>query len=234
MHIAIVEDNKDEQLKLQKYITDYCSKEQMSIEVSGYDDGIEIIDHYSGNYDLIYFDIEMPIMDGMTAAKKVRNFDKNVTIVFLTNYIQFAIDGYSVEAADFLLKPITYFNFEEHFKKILTKIKHTSQPNYMLKTNSGFRKILLDDLFYIESEGHYLHFYSQSGTYTILESMKKVEEQLEENGFFRCNNGYLVNLKHVKNLEGNVATVGPYKLQVSRPRKKGFLTALTNYLESKE
>ncbi|MDN6630326.1 MAG: LytTR family transcriptional regulator, partial [Staphylococcus equorum] len=124
--------------------------------------------------------------------------------------------------------------FEEHFKKILTKIKHTSQPNYMLKTNSGFRKILLDDLFYIESEGHYLHFYSQSGTYTILESMKKVEEQLEENGFFRCNNGYLVNLKHVKNLEGNVATVGPYKLQVSRPRKKGFLTALTNYLESKE
>ncbi|MDN6640877.1 MAG: response regulator, partial [Tetragenococcus sp.] len=93
MHIAIVEDNKDEQLKLQKYITDYCSKEQMSIEVSGYDDGIEIIDHYSGNYDLIYFDIEMPIMDGMTAAKKVRNFDKNVTIVFLTNYIQFASDG---------------------------------------------------------------------------------------------------------------------------------------------
>ncbi|MGM0238719.1 MULTISPECIES: LytTR family transcriptional regulator DNA-binding domain-containing protein [Enterococcus] len=230
MKIAIVEDSPEASQTLARLITNFCNEQDISLELIQFSDGIEIVDNYQGNYDVIYFDVEMPIMDGMTAAKKIRKVDTNVIIIFLTNYVQWAIEGYAVEAADFLLKPITRFNFQEHFKRVLERLNQSPKESYTLKTNSGIRKIFLDDLFFVESEGHYLHFHSVSGDYTVLDSMKNVENQLKDKDFFRSNNGYLVNLKHVKSIDGNMLYLDKYELIISRPRKKDFMQALTNYL----
>lgn len=155
-----------------------------------------------------------------------------MVIVFVTNYVQWAVEGYSVAATDFLLKPLSEFHFQEHFKKISTKIQQRPKESYTLKTNAGIRKIFLDDLFFVESEGHYLHFHSGTGVYTILESLKNIEAELKDKNFFRCNNSYLVNLKYVRSIEGNIVHVEKHDLTVSRPRKKDFMAALTNYLSS--
>lgn len=232
MKIAIVEDNEEASQKLIRALNDCCQTYQVPLDITLYKDGIEIIDAYKGHFDVIYFDVEMPIMDGMTAAKKIRKIDDQVLIVFLTNYVQWAVEGYSVEAADFLLKPLSKFHFEEHFKKILSRIQKNPKEIFTLKTSAGIRKIFLDDLFFVESEGHYLHFHSAAGTYTILESLKNIEAQLSNKDFFRCNNGYLVNLRYVRSIEGNLVHVQNHELTVSRPRKKEFMTALTNYLST--
>lgn len=232
MKIAIVEDNEEASQKLIRALNDCCQTHQVPLDITLYKDGIEIVDAYKGHFDVIYFDVEMPIMDGMTAAKKIRKVDDQVLIVFLTNYVQWAVEGYSVEATDFLLKPLSKFHFEEHFKKIVTKIQQAPKEIFTLKTSAGMRKIFLDDLFFVESEGHYLHVYSATGTYTILESLKNIEAQLADKNFFRCNNGYLVNLRYVRSIEGNIVHVQNHELTVSRPRKKDFMTALTNYLST--
>lgn len=230
MRIAIVEDDAQQQEKLSKYITKCATENQIAVQIDRFSDGIQIVDNYGSGFDVIYFDIEMALMDGMTAAKKIRQIDTEVIIVFITNHVQFAVEGYSVDAADFLLKPLNYFSFSEHFKKIKKTFDNKSNRSMSFKATQGFRKINLDELLYAESEGHYIHLHLADETLTIWDTMKNLEKKLLPFDFFRCNNGYLVNLKQVKGIENNHVLIGNEKLLISRPRKKEFLSVLTNYL----
>jgi len=229
MRIAIVDDKKEIQQQLGEFIKTYSTNQQIPITVTYFSNGLEIVDNYRSNFDVIYFDVQMPIMDGMTAAKKIRQVDENVIIVFLTNYVQWAVEGYSVNAFDFILKPLSYFVFTEHFKKIQRKILETSK-SILIKNKNGMIRILLNNLYFVESDGHYLIFHTVEKNIETIGSMKKIESELTSKNFFRCNNGYLVNLAHVNNFTGNIVQVGHYDLQISRPRKKLFIQALTNYL----
>ncbi|WP_220738658.1 LytR/AlgR family response regulator transcription factor [Leuconostoc miyukkimchii] len=229
MRIAIVDDKKEIQQQLGEFIKTYSTDQQIPITVTYFSNGLEIVDNYRSNFDVIYFDVQMPIMDGMTAAKKIRQVDENVIIVFLTNYVQWAVEGYSVNAFDFILKPLSYFVFTEHFKKIQRKILETSK-SILIKNKNGMIRILLNNLYFVESDGHYLIFHTVEKNIETIGSMKKIESELTSKNFFRCNNGYLVNLAHVNNFTGNIVQVGHYDLQISRPRKKLFIQALTNYL----
>ncbi|EUJ29131.1 response regulator [Listeria floridensis FSL S10-1187] len=230
MKIAIVEDNLRHQETLLRYLKAYASEQQLELSIDCYNDGIEIVNQYKSNYDVIYLDVEMDVMNGMEAAERIRKMDDAVLLVFITNYVQWAIAGYSVGATDFLLKPLTYFNFLEHFKKVMKKFSVQSDKALAVKIGSGIRKILLNDLLYIESEGHYLHFHLITETFSILESMKNMEARLKEDGFFRSHNYYLVNLKYVESIDKNWLKIKGEQLQISRPRKKAFLEALTNYI----
>ncbi|MDQ8765481.1 response regulator, partial [Streptococcus ruminantium] len=117
MKIAIVEDQKAEQERLSSYIKTYCQQAGIAVEINCFNDGLHITSDYQKQFDLIYLDVEMEVMDGMTTAQKIRSLDKEVLLVFVTNHSHVAIQGYSVEAIDFLLKPLNSFVFEEHFKK---------------------------------------------------------------------------------------------------------------------
>lgn len=232
MKIAIVEDQKVEQERLSSYIQDYCKKANLPVEVACFNDGLDITSDYQALFDVIYLDVEMEIMDGMTTAKKIRQLDKDVLLVFVTNHSQVAIQGYSVEASDFLLKPLSQFVFEEHFKKILRKLPSPEQEQQYLyiKNKAVTTKIALDDIFYIESIGHNLYIHTKKGTVTTNNTLKNMESLLDQQTFFRSNSGYIVNLAYVEKVEGNLAYVNGEPLQISRPRKKDFMTALTNYV----
>lgn len=232
MRIAVVEDNEDERNRLLACFKQYEQEHNAHFDIITFKDGLDFTNHYNKNFDVIYLDIQMPHMDGMTTAKKIRKVDTTVPIVFVTNYVQYAIDGYQVDATDFILKPVNYFSFEEHFKKIEQKFKQ--QANFlMFNTLEGTQKVVLDTLYYVESEKHYLHLHiikDKEEQLDMLDTTKNMEKQLAPYNFYRCNNGYIVNLKHVSQVNGNEVIVGPYHLQISRPRKKGFMEALTNYL----
>lgn len=232
MHIGIVEDNVNQQKELVKFLTQYGDVNSLDITCECFNDGVQIVDNYQGNLDIIYLDIEMEYMDGMTAARKIREVDQDVFIVFVTNHVQFAIEGYSVNATDFMLKPLSYFSFSEHLKKITSTslIEKNKKHSISIKTTTGIRKIDLDELLFVESEGHYIHFKTIKSQYYIWESMKNMEQKLKGYNFFRCNKSYLVNLQHVEGIENEQVIIGNERLKISRPRKKDFLKALANYL----
>lgn len=231
MKIAIVEDQKYEQERLTAYIKNYCQAHEIPVEVVCFNDGLHITSDYQPQFDVIYLDVEMEIMDGMTTAQKIRLVDKEVLIVFVTNHSQVAIQGYSVEAIDFLLKPLSQFVFEEHFKKILRKLPQQEEEHYLyIKNKSTTTKVLLNDIFYIESVGHSLHLYTKKGIISTHNTLKNMESLLDSRTFFRSNSGYIVNLAYVEKVEGNIAYVNGEPLQISRPRKKDFMTALTNFV----
>lgn len=232
MKIAIVEDQKVEQERLTSYIQSYCQEHGLSVDITCFNDGIGITSDYQKMFDVIYLDVEMEIMDGMTTAKKIRQVDRDVLIVFVTNHSQVAIQGYSVEAIDFLLKPLSHFVFEEHFKKILRKLPSPEEEEAYLyiKNKASTFKIAQKDIFYIESEGHHLHIHTKEETITTSNSLKNMESLLDKKNFFRSNSGYIVNLTYVERIEGSISYVNGVPLQISRPRKKEFMTALTNYV----
>ncbi|MGT2912017.1 LytR/AlgR family response regulator transcription factor [Streptococcus cameli] len=232
MKIAIVEDQKIEQDRLTSYITDYCQANHLNVEVVCFNDGLDITSDYQSLFDVIYLDVEMEIMDGMTTAQKIRQLDKDVLLVFVTNHSQVAIQGYSVEATDFLLKPLSQFVFEEHFKKILRKLPSSEEEEQFLyiKNKSTTTKVFLNDIYYIESVGHNLHLHTKKGVVTTNNSLKNMESLLDSKNFFRSNSGYIVNLAYVEKVAGNIAYVHGEPLQISRPRKKDFMAALTNYV----
>lgn len=230
MKFAIVEDQKNEQELLASYIKNSCLTRQIPIEVDLFNDGIHIISDYTPKYDVIYFDVEMAILDGMSAAKKIREVDPDVLIVFVTNHSSVAIQGYAVEAIDFLLKPLTQFVYEEHFKKILRKLPNQEEKVIFIKNKGQTIKIKQDDILYIENEGHYIYIHTNKEVISTLNSMKNMEQLLDSKRFFRSNNCYIVNLAHIEKIDGNLSYIKGEGLQISRPRKKAFLEALTHFI----
>ena len=233
MQIAIVEDDPKAASQLKKCIQHYAAKHQLTIDILLFNDGVQITSAYPDHLDVIYFDVQMPVMDGMTAAKKIRQHDPQVLIVFLTNYVQYAIDGYEVQAADFLLKPVTEFSFSAHFDKLCARIGHHDRF-VTVKHGDEIEKISLRDLYYIESAGHYLNYHTRDHVYKTIGSLKNADQELAADTFFRCNYGYLVNLALVTGVSNNTVHVGPFDLQISRSRKKDFMAALANYLGTAE
>ena len=186
IRIALVEDEAEVRAQLQGYVQRHTRQYGTEFAVTEFADGMELLDDYRPVYDILFLDVEMKHLDGMETARRVRELDKDVIIVFITNMAQYAIGGYAVGALDYVLKP--------------------------------------------ESEGHRVHFYTEEGDFVAAGTLKAFEEKLAERPFARCNSGYLVNLAQVKSVQQGMVQVGPYELQVSRPRRKAFLAALADHI----
>lgn len=104
LHVGIVEDEAGSRRLLREMIEKYALENQKEIAVREFSDGTEIVENYRPDYDILLLDIEMPAMNGMEAAEKIRETDPEVVLVFITNMAQYAIKGYQVDALDFILK----------------------------------------------------------------------------------------------------------------------------------
>lgn len=232
MNIAIVEDNKQAQDILVSHIENSAKELDLVVNISLFNDGLEFVDQFDELYDIIYFDVEMKYMDGMTAAQKIREKDSEVLIVFVTNHAQVAIQGYSVEATDFLLKPLAYFTFEEHFKKITKKIvsQNRDENHIVLRVSGTMKRINQNIIKYIQSQGHYIDFVTLDNDYTIIDTMKNTETRLDEQTFFRCSNSYIVNFNYIDKVDKNTIYIDDETIQISRSKKREFMEQFTNFL----
>ena len=106
LNIAVVDDERENRERLCGFINRYAQENNLPLVVTDFADGAQIAEPYQGGFDIIFLDIEMPMLGGMTAAERIRAVDPDVVLVFVTNLAQYAIRGYEVEAFDFVLKPV--------------------------------------------------------------------------------------------------------------------------------
>ena len=172
----------------------------------------------------------MKHMDGMQAAMRIRDMDKNVIIIFITNSAQFAVQGYKVEALDYVLKPIQYFAFSQVLHNAVKKVHGKSKFYIHLLQESKMIRLDADQILYIESRGHTIIYHTEVGEYAERGSLKGAEEKLAQRHYYKCNNCYLVNLAHVERVNQLVVTVKGQDLQISRARRKSFMEALAAYM----
>ncbi len=231
-HIAIVEDELEFSMQLQKYLRQYQQENGVEFKISVFRDGTEILKDYKPEYDAIFMDIEMPVINGMDAAEKIREMDEEVVIMFITNMAQYALFGYSVGALDFVMKPVNYYTFAMKVRRVLKRVqkKESAQRVVVLNLTDGLKKIETKQIYFVEIQNRLLHYYTTEGEYVVKGTMQSAEKMLEADTFLKCNHWYLVNLRHVKEVKKNIVVVGTHELEISRRNKTMFLKALTDYL----
>jgi DNA-binding LytR/AlgR family response regulator len=157
--------------------------------------------------DLIFLDIEMPLVNGITFLKTLTNPPK---VIFTTAYANYALEGYDLNVTDYLLKPFSY----ERFVKAVEKVKQVIQPatgtiptdqevnNFLLiKEKEGLMKIAYDDILYIEASRDYMKVFTTSGQHLVHQTMKKLEESLPGDRFIRTHKSFIVALRQIKLLK---------------------------------
>ncbi|WP_058306125.1 LytR/AlgR family response regulator transcription factor [Gracilibacillus massiliensis] len=229
IRIAIVEDDVKYQQQLTEYLRRFEEEKEEILTIETYSDGDEIVKNYQSNYDVILMDIQMNFMDGMSAAEEIRYLDAEVIIIFITNSTQYAIKGYEVNALDYILKPISYFQFSERLSRAVDRINRKKTHYLTINIKGGVKRLEVSDIYYVESQGHNLLFKTQKEEFVTAGTMKELEKELGSYHFFRAHKGYLINLEHVEGMSNNCAVVRGEKLLVSRNKKKPFMEALTKY-----
>ena len=230
VRIAILEDEAPVREDLAGYLRRYTRQYGTEFEVSLFADGDEILEDYRPNWDIILLDVEMPRLDGMTTAERIRKLDSEVILIFITNMAQYAIRGYAVDAMDYILKPVPYFAFSQQLQKAIRRLEKRTKAYLTVPVEGGFRRVDLSGVYYLESAGHKVRLYTEEGEWTSPGSLRQYEETLADKQFARCNSGYLVNLAQVRGMQDGMVLVGPHSLQISRPRRKAFVEALTDYV----
>ena len=231
IRVAIVEDNAEVQGVLQEYVRRYTRQYGTEFEVTVFADGVDILEDYRAVYDIIFLDVEMKHLDGMTTAERIRQMDAEAILIFITNMAQYAIRGYEVDALDYVLKPVNYYQFSTKLSRAVQRVQRRRGGQVVLQLAGGGIQLLdTADIYYLETRSRMLYYHTAKGEFAVRASLQSAEKQLAEYHFVRCNQCYLVNLAYVKGVESDFALVKDDRLEISRRQRTAFLTAVASYM----
>ena len=227
--VAIVEDERKAADQLRECLNRFETEHDEHFESTHYTDGEQFLSDFRSQFDIGFMDIEMPGLNGMRVAQKLRDIDQTVALVFITNLSRYAINGYEVGAMDYILKPLEYNAFLLKIRKVVNYCHRLGNKCLKLSTTTGMVRLSVNDLLYVEISRHDIIYHTAHGMLSGYGTMKQVEQALGEFGFYRCNSCYLVNMRYVKRIQDYMVIVGDHELSISHPRKKDFLRALDEY-----
>ncbi len=176
------------------------------------------------NIDLLFLDINMPQQSGLDFYKTLKNPPQ---VIFTTAYSQYAVEGFEVNAIDYLLKPIAYERFLTAINKVLNN--ETSIQNddnfIVLKENKALHKVFYKDIQYVEAFGDYVKVHIQDKTITTHSTFSKLIENLPNN-FLRTHKSFSINLNRMNHLSGNQITIDTHVIPIGQTYKQSVLKAL--------
>lgn len=233
-NIAIVEDEEEFALALEKYLKRYGEENGTVFKIRRFVNALALLENYSADYDVIFMDIKMPYLNGMDAAHRLRELDANVLLIFVTNMTQYAVNGYEVDALDYIVKPVNYYDFALKLTRAVNRLRAKDETFITVPVSSGMIRLKPEQIRYVETQGHHVVYHTGKEDYSQYCSLKDAESKLKGYGFARCNSCYLVNLRYVKSVKGHVVNVDGTELQISQPKRKDFVQKLMAYTEGKE
>ena len=230
LQIAIVEDDLCNREQLNEYILRYGTEVGENFRVSCFTCGDDLLKQYDSRFDLVLMDIEMPGADGMQTARRLRQIDDQVVLVFITNMAQYAIQGYTVQALDYILKPLSYLSFRMRFDRALGQIDRQKDAQILLDCHGRQIRLPVRSIFYVEVQQKQLCYHTEQGQYVLRGTLKSAEEALAAFPFAKGNHWYLVNLAHVTEIGVKSLWVGGAELPVSRGCRQELLAAFNRYI----
>ena len=228
--IAIVEDEAANRDQLSEYIRRYGEECDECFSVQCFANGEALLQGYDGRFDLILMDIEMPGADGMQVARRIREKDSQVVLVFITNIAQYAIQGYAVQALDYILKPLSYLSFRMRFARALGRIDRQQDAQVVLACRDRQVRLPVRSILYVDVQQKQLCYHTEQGDYILRGTLKAAEEQLAAFPFAKGNYWYIVNLARVGEIGVKTLTVGGTELPLSRGCRPALLAAFHAYL----
>ncbi len=182
--------------------------------------------------DIYFLDIGLPGINGMEAAQIIRQTDDVTPIVFVTDLAQYAVRGYSVDALDFMVKPVSYQDFALRMGRALRVMARNDNARVTLPTACGLRVVSQRDVIFVEIIKHdlYWHVAGEPEPLRMRGSLKAVEAELPQGRFCRIAAGYIVNMAHITQVSGTAVTMSDgTELAISRSRKAEALAAFSRF-----
>lgn len=233
--VAIAEDDRAQARQMQELLSKFFKERSLEYNLDVYSDGIDLVGFYNNKYDIVLLDIEMPVLNGLQTAQRLRNADPSVQIIFVTNLAQYALNGYDVNAVGFLVKPVKYFSLSLTLQKAVNYVRNKSSLDVVVNTKNGFVVIPSSSLVYVEVRSHEIIYVTEEKEIRSYGTLRAVEKTLEEGGakFACCSRCYLVNLKFVRAVEGSTLHLSNCKLQISRGKRGEFVEKYMRYAGGK-
>lgn len=231
--IAIVEDSDDAYQRLAEHIDRFAKENGQEFDVTRFSSGNPFLEQKDLGFNIVFLDIELPDLDGLSIARRLRETNKVCSIVFVTNLAKYAQYGYEVDAISYLVKPVTYDSFALVFRKAINAYAQNEEYDFVFKIPGGMQKISAKRLMYVEIVSHIIVYHLVDETIEKTGTMSKVEKVLAPFGFLRCHNAFLVNPMFIRGIQQNDLLVGTETIPLARGKKKAFLEGLSHYYLTK-
>ena len=214
IRIGIVDDEKQERDQLKQALARFGAENGTELNVQEFDCAAVYLAAQDRDFDILYLDIDMPQMSGMELAEKIRETDQDVILIFCTNLQQFALNGYSVGALGFIVKPIQWYSFHMYLTRALKVLQKragqkTAPPHIVVKDGTVTRLLDAAEIAYVEVRQHDL-------LYNL------------------CSTSYLVNLRCITAVSRMNVYIGGAALPIGRTYKDAFTEAFSRYMAKKE
>lgn len=227
----IVEDDQGAADALRAHLSRFGNEAQVEFSVEVLSSALELLETRHP-CDIYFLDIGLPGVNGMEAAQIIRQTDEVTPIVFVTDLAQYAVRGYSVDALDFMVKPVGYQDFALRMRRALRVMARNDGARVTLPTATGLRVVALRDVVFVEIIKHdlYWHVAGVAEPLRMRGSLKALEEELPQDRFCRIAAGYIVNMGHITAAGGSEVTMSDgTRLAVSRSRKAEALAAFSRF-----
>ncbi|MGL5753461.1 MAG: LytR/AlgR family response regulator transcription factor [Paraclostridium sp.] len=213
---------------LKKFLCTALDEDFVEYNLIEYCSGEELLEKYN-KIDILFLDIQMNELSGMDVARKIREFDNNVEIIFTTSIVQHVFKAYEVRAYRYLVKPIDYEEFKNEVKLCISDYLEKNSA-VLIDSNKTTLVLPIGDILYAEVRKKEVTIYTETKTYTIETSMKSIEKKLLNHNFFRCHHSYLVNLKKINEISNKSIFINNEEIPISRARYKNLKIRLVNLL----
>lgn len=230
MRVAICDDEKT-QLSITKASLEDAYK-SLDLVVDTYTSGVKLLNAIEGiHYDLVILDIEMPELNGIDTAKHLRKIEEKTAIVFLTSHMEYALEGYEVNALRYLTKPVNTEKLLEIITYLLEQKK--KDKRILVRNNEDVEMVFVADIYYMEAQDQMVRIVTNKEEYRNRYNLGDYETELGAYGFFRIHRGYLINLGHVLRLAGREIVMDDNtSLPVSRMKEAALKNALFHYVRN--
>ncbi|WP_312635958.1 LytTR family DNA-binding domain-containing protein [Oscillibacter sp.] len=198
MKVAIVEDEMPHAEALQELLRQWSEERQVLIDVALFGSGEAISSACGDPFDLVFMDIQMDGMNGISVARQLRQQDFHGQLVFLTSFSEYVFDGYEVQALNYFMKPVPYEKIAKCMDYVEQKLH---DDHYTFRDHDLVTRIAYSKIIYFCSANHYTQIITTEGDFRQRESLQIVFSHLPSRFLF-CHRTIIINMEHISKLKG--------------------------------
>lgn len=230
--VSIIDPSKEDVTHLSALIEHYFRRSGTAYVQRVYQSGMEFV-RSAENSDIVFLETDLEKLDGLETARIIRKLGNEAQLIFIARGAEMAIHGYSVDALDYLLKPVEPAAVERALDKAVRRLSSRSCAYLALKLPNGTASISTNDITYVEVFDHNLVYHTTGGDYTVRGRLGDVYEQLDHDYFLACNRSFIVNLRYVTEICTDHVILNGTKISVSKSHRKEIQSRFSAFMDKR-
>lgn len=230
--VSIIDPSKEDVTRLSALIEHYFRRSSTAYVQRVYQSGMEFV-RSAENSDIVFLETNLEKLDGLETARIIRKLGSEAQLIFVARGAEMAIHGYSVDALDYLLKPVEPADVERALDKAVRRLSSRSCAYLALKLPNGTASISTNDITYVEVFDHNLVYHTTGGDYTVRGRLGDVYEQLDHDYFLACNRSFIVNLRYVTEICTDHVILNGTKISVSKSHRKEIQSRFSAFMDKR-